>query len=230
MGRDIEEIRHDIAIRRAQLRETAEAIGWKADVPARARDVVRETAAVIRERVASGSTASPLRDGSSPSVAQRVGAAVSAVTDRAGAVKDAVADGAGTAKDAVIDGAGSLKGAAGSGAHAVGETASSARDAVAGGIEGARGGAGSLSDNLPGARAGARDAARFARSNPVGVALGALAVGIAAGVLIPSTRVEQEQMAPVADELRERGDEIGRQAMERGRQAADELAEAVSPS
>jgi hypothetical protein len=230
MGRDIEEIRHDIAIRRAQLRETAEAIVWKADVPARARDVVRETAAVIRERVASGSTASPLRDGSSPSVAQRVGAAVSAVTDRAGAVKDAVADGAGTAKDAVIDGAGSLKGAAGSGAHAVGETASSARDAVAGGIEGARGGAGSLSDNLPGARAGARDAARFARSNPVGVALGALAVGIAAGVLIPSTRVEQEQMAPVADELRERGDEIGRQAMERGRQAADELAEAVSPS
>ena len=230
MGRDIEEIRRDIATSRAQLRETAEAIGWKADVPARARDVVRETAAVIRERVASGSTASSLRDDSSPSVAQRVGAAVSSVTDRAGAVKDSVADGAGTAKDAVTDGARSLKGAAESGAQTVGEAASSARQAVAGGVDGTRENVGSLSGNLPGARAGARDAARFARSNPVGVALGALAVGIAAGVLIPSTRVEQEQMAPVADELRERGDEIGRQAMERGRQAADELAEAVSPS
>lgn len=37
-------------------------------------------------------------------------------------------------------------------------------------------------------------------------------------------------MAPVADELRERGEELGRQAMERGRQAADELADAVSPT
>ena len=38
MARDIAEIRRDIEETRERLRDTAEAIGWKADVPARARD------------------------------------------------------------------------------------------------------------------------------------------------------------------------------------------------
>jgi ElaB/YqjD/DUF883 family membrane-anchored ribosome-binding protein len=218
MSRDIAEIRDDIEFTRGQLRDTAEAIGWKADVPARARDIMRETAAVVRERVASGSTAPPAH-GDSPSMADRIGAAVSAVSNRAGAAKDTVAGGARSLKDA-----------AGSGAHAVGEQASAAREAVSGQVEGAREGARGLSDNLPSTRPAVADAAGFARRNPMGVALGALAVGIAAGVLIPSSRAEREQVAPVADDLRERGEQLGRQAMERGREAAEDLTEAVSPS
>ena len=59
MSRDIAVIRHDIEQTRGRLRDTAEAIGWKADVPSRARDILRESAALVRERVAAGSTPPP---------------------------------------------------------------------------------------------------------------------------------------------------------------------------
>ena len=42
MGKDPSEIRQDIEETRAQLGETAEAIGHKVDVPARAKEAVSE--------------------------------------------------------------------------------------------------------------------------------------------------------------------------------------------
>jgi Protein of unknown function (DUF3618) len=73
-------------------------------------------------------------------------------------------------------------------------------------------------------------AAGMARENPLGLAVGAVAVGFVAGMAIPSTRVEDEKIGPLADDVKEKAKETGQEAMERGkevaRQAADTAKEA----
>jgi Protein of unknown function (DUF3618) len=73
-------------------------------------------------------------------------------------------------------------------------------------------------------------AAGIARENPLGLAVGAVAVGFVAGMVIPSTRVEDEKIGPLADDVKEKAKETGQEAMERGkevaRQAADTAKEA----
>ena len=71
----------------------------------------------------------------------------------------------------------------------------------------------------------ARRAKGIAEENPIGLAVGGLAVGFLAGLLIPSTRVEDEKVGPVADRVKERATETGQQALERGKQVAQDVAE-----
>jgi ElaB/YqjD/DUF883 family membrane-anchored ribosome-binding protein len=76
-------------------------------------------------------------------------------------------------------------------------------------------------------RQGARQAAGVAQENPLGLAVGAVAVGFLAGMLIPSTRVEDEKLGPMADDVKERVKETGQEALERGKEAASNAAEAA---
>lgn len=69
-------------------------------------------------------------------------------------------------------------------------------------------------------RHGARRAAGIAQENPLGLALGGLAVGVLAGMALPSTRVEQERIGPVGDQVRDAGQE----AVSRGAHVATEAA------
>jgi len=50
----------------------------------------------------------------------------------------------------------------------------------------------------------ARRARSVAQDNPLGLAVGAVAVGFLAGMLIPSTRVEDEKLGAMSDEVIER--------------------------
>ena len=50
---------------------------------------------------------------------------------------------------------------------------------------------------------GARRAAGVAQENPLGLAVAALAGGFLAGLVIPSTKVEDEKIGPVADQVME---------------------------
>ena len=50
----------------------------------------------------------------------------------------------------------------------------------------------------------ARRAKSVAEENPLGLAVGALAVGFLAGMLIPSTRVEDEKMGQASDDVVDR--------------------------
>ena len=43
-----------------------------------------------------------------------------------------------------------------------------------------------------------RQAAGLAKENPLGLAIGAAAIGFLAGLAVPSTRVEDEKLGPVA--------------------------------
>jgi hypothetical protein len=64
MGKDASELRREIAETRERMTETVEAIGYKADVPARVRDVVNERVETVKETIenAMGVASDAVRD------------------------------------------------------------------------------------------------------------------------------------------------------------------------
>ena len=51
---------------------------------------------------------------------------------------------------------------------------------------------------------GAKRAAGVAQENPLGLAIGATAFGFLVGMLVPSTKIEDERIGPMADEIKEK--------------------------
>jgi gas vesicle protein len=76
----------------------------------------------------------------------------------------------------------------------------------------------------------ARRAKSVAEDNPLGLAVGAVAAGFLAGLLIPSTRVEDEKMGQLSDDVIDRAKETGQEALERGKQVAQDAAETAKES
>ena len=74
---------------------------------------------------------------------------------------------------------------------------------------------------------GARRAKGIAQENPLGLAIGGAAVGFLVGLSLPSTPVEDEKLGPMADDVKAKAQETGREALERGKQAAQDAAEAA---
>jgi ElaB/YqjD/DUF883 family membrane-anchored ribosome-binding protein len=74
---------------------------------------------------------------------------------------------------------------------------------------------------------GAQQAVGMAKENPLGLAIGATALGFVAGLLIPSTKVEDERIGPMADQVKDQAKEIGQEAVERGKHVAEQAAETV---
>jgi ElaB/YqjD/DUF883 family membrane-anchored ribosome-binding protein len=68
-------------------------------------------------------------------------------------------------------------------------------------------------------------AAGVAQENPLGLALGGVAVGFVAGLLVPSTRVEDEKLGPIADQVKDQVKETGQEALDRGKDVAQQAAE-----
>jgi len=66
-----------------------------------------------------------------------------------------------------------------------------------------------------------------AESNPLGLALGGLAVGFVVGTLLPQTRVENEQMGEMSDRLMDAAKDTASEAVERGKQVAQDAAGAA---
>lgn len=68
---------------------------------------------------------------------------------------------------------------------------------------------------------------RLAERNPVGLAIGGAAVGFIAGLLTPSTRIEDERIGPMADDVKASAAEAGREAVERGKDVVQEAGSAA---
>src|SRR3954447_17944325 len=81
--------------------------------------------------------------------------------------------------------------------------------------------------DAPDVKGQARRAKSVAQENPLGLAVGAVAVGFLAGMLIPSTRVEDEKLGPIADDVKDRAKETGQEALERGKQVAQDAAQSA---
>jgi ElaB/YqjD/DUF883 family membrane-anchored ribosome-binding protein len=167
MGQDPDAIRQDIEQTRAEMSETVEAVGYKADVPSRAKEVVSDKVENVKSKVSDTAT--------------RAKEAVVGTTSRAG---DSVSEAASRVGDATPSG-GDVK-----------QTT--------------------------------RQVAGIARENPLGLAIGAAAIGFLAGLAIPSTQVEGEKPGPVADQVKDKVKETGQEAFDRGKQVAQEAASAAT--
>jgi hypothetical protein len=64
-------------------------------------------------------------------------------------------------------------------------------------------------------------------NNPLGLALGALAVGFLAGLAAPVSELERRTVGPLRDDLVERAKAAGSDAIEHGKQVLQEKAQAV---
>jgi gas vesicle protein len=109
-----------------------------------------------------------------------------------------------------------------------------AQEKVSGTVESVKsklGGAGSrVNEATPGredVKQSTRRAAGVARENPIGLALGSVAVGFLAGMLVPSTHVEDEKLGDVADQVKEKAKETAQEAAERGKEVAQQAAESA---
>jgi gas vesicle protein len=69
-----------------------------------------------------------------------------------------------------------------------------------------------------------------AKRNPLGLAVGAAAFGFVAGLLIPSTRIENEQMGEISDRVTDAAKETATDALDRGKQVAQEAAQTAKES
>jgi len=74
---------------------------------------------------------------------------------------------------------------------------------------------------------GAQQAVGVAQENPLGLAIGGVAVGFLAGMLVPSSRVEDQKLGPMADQVKDRAKDTGQEALERGKQVAQEAAQSA---
>jgi ElaB/YqjD/DUF883 family membrane-anchored ribosome-binding protein len=167
MGQDPDAIREDIEDTRAEMSETVEAIGYKADVPSRAKDKVSETVDNVKNKVSGTAT---------------------------------------RAKDAVVGTASRAGDAASSATSRVGEATPSGGQV----------------------KQQAKQAVGLAQENPLGLAVGAVALGFLAGLAVPSTRVEDERLGPVADQVKDKVKETGQEALDRGKQVAQEVASSAA--
>ena len=66
----------------------------------------------------------------------------------------------------------------------------------------------------------AKRMASTAQENPLGLAIGGIAVGFLAGLLVPSSRVEDEKLGPMADQVKDQLKETGQEAMDRAKEVA----------
>jgi ElaB/YqjD/DUF883 family membrane-anchored ribosome-binding protein len=147
MGEDPAAIREQIEQTRERMVGTVDALGYKADVPTRAKDSMTEKVQGVRERLSG------------------VGSQVSEATPDGEDVKRA-------------------------GQQAVG----------------------------------------VVQENPLGLAIGAAAVGFLAGMLVPSSRIEDERLGPVADQVKQQVRQTGEEALERGKQVAQETVQTAADS
>ncbi len=150
MGKDPSEIRREIEETRERMDDTVEALSYKADIPARAKDAINDRVETVKETIGD--------------VATRVERTL------------------GTARERLPD-----------------------REDVRGIVR----------------RAG------MAVENPLGLALGALAVGFLAGLAIPASDYERRKIGPLREELIDRAQAVGGDVVSHGRAVLQETAQAT---
>jgi nucleotide-binding universal stress UspA family protein len=98
-----------------------------------------------------------------------------------------------------------------------------------------------LKDNIVGTASGstpdteqlkrnARRAVSVAQENPLGLALGSIALGFLAGMSVPSTRMEDERIGPMADQVKDKMRETSQEALDRGKQVAQDVSQTAAQS
>ena len=197
MGQDPEAIRQDIERTRAEMTETVEAIGYKADVPARSKEALNERVEGVKETVSD----------KVDTVKEKIGLAKDKATD---ALPGGGGSSQGSSQGSSVPSPGAAVGTAkAKGQQAVGTTKVKGRQA------------------LTTTKVKGRQAVSTAKGNPIPLALGAVAVGALAGLLIPETQKEHATLGPMADNLKQAVTTTAQEAVEHGKQVAQTVASEV---
>lgn len=77
-------------------------------------------------------------------------------------------------------------------------------------------------------KSGGRRVIGLAQSNPLGLTIAGAAVGFVAGIFAPTTRVENEHLGPMADQVKETAADAGHEALEHGKQVAKAAAQSAA--
>ncbi len=102
-----------------------------------------------------------------------------------------------------------------------------AKEAISGRVDSVRSKVSGATPDSGEMKDGAKQAAGIAKENPLGLAIGGVAVGFIAGMLVPTTKVEDEKIGPIADQVKEKAKETGQEAMERGKEVARQAADSA---
>ncbi|HEX8052674.1 MAG TPA: DUF3618 domain-containing protein [Thermoleophilaceae bacterium] len=105
------------------------------------------------------------------------------------------------------------------------DSVSEKTDAIKSKVGGVMGRANDATPSTGEMKQGAQQAVSVAQENPLGLAIGAVAAGFIAGMLIPSTRVEDEKMGEMSDQVMNQVKETASEAVDRGKQVAQEVAQ-----
>jgi Protein of unknown function (DUF3618) len=128
-------------------------------------------------------------------------------------VKDAVSDRVETVKGSIGDAVGGVVDGVQNATQRVGEALGGAQRVVGG--------------DAHEVRAAARRGVGIAAENPLGLAIGAAAIGFLAGLLVPVSEYERSTIGPLRDDLLERAQKAGGNALEHGKQVLAETARAA---
>jgi gas vesicle protein len=74
----------------------------------------------------------------------------------------------------------------------------------------------------------AKQAVSVAQANPIGLGVGAVAVGLIVGMALPTTRAEDERLGDLSDELKQQARDAGSEVLDRGKQVAQDAVTQVS--
>jgi len=105
-----------------------------------------------------------------------------------------------------------------------------AKESIVGVKDKIAGGKDKIADGTPDSgevKAKAVRAKSVAEQNPLGLAIGSIATGFLVGMLIPSTRVEDQKIGPIADDVKDKVRETGQEALEHGKQVAQDAAQSA---
>jgi Protein of unknown function (DUF3618) len=106
------------------------------------------------------------------------------------------------------------------------------KDAVTSKVSGVKenvtGAAGSAGDDESQAAQAARRSARIVKENPLGLAIGSIAAGFLLGMTLPTSRIEDERLGPISDQVKDQAREVGSEAIEHGKELAHGAAQAAA--
>ncbi|MBC5829184.1 MAG: DUF3618 domain-containing protein [Candidatus Eremiobacteraeota bacterium] len=139
-------------------------------------------------------------------------------------MKDSISERVGGVKAAIGGAASKVAGAVTGGSSRVGDAVASRAGGTMSDVKSR------LGQTLPDAgdvKYGARRAVGMAVENPIGLMIGGLAAGFLAGLMVPATRFENEQIGEVADNLKEQMKATGQEAVQHGKAVMQDVAQAA---
>lgn len=105
------------------------------------------------------------------------------------------------------------------------ESIADKRDRLVEQIQGTKARVGGAAPDADQVKEGAREVVGVAEENPIGLAIGGLAAGFLVGMVLPSSKLEDERVGPIADQVKETAAQTAEEAVNRGREVATQVAE-----